>query len=109
MIADEHFATLYKSYEMEQTTLKECADKLKSELQRVNEQTSNVSNFIKIIHNYTEITELTPEILHEFISRIVVHQTEIVDGRRKQTVEIIYNCVGVIPTQNEQQEVAKVA
>lgn len=69
----------------------------------------NVSNFLKIIRKYTEITELTSEILHEFISKIVVHQAEVVDRHRKQTMEIIYNCVGAIPTQDEQQEVAIVA
>ncbi len=106
MITDERFATLYKNYEAEQAALKECSDRLKTELQRANEQTANVSSFMKIIRKYTEITELTPEILHEFISKIVVYQVEVVDGHRKQTIEIIYNCVGAIPTQNEQQEVA---
>ncbi len=52
---------------------------------------------------------LTPEILHEFISKIVVHQAEVVNGHKKQTIEIIYNCVGAIPTQDEQPEVAIVA
>lgn len=106
MITDERFATLYKNYEAEQTTSKECSDKLRAELQRANEQTTNVSNFMRIIRKYTEITELTAEILHEFISKIVVHQAKVVDGHRKQTIETIYNCVGAIPTQNEQQEVA---
>lgn len=106
MITDERFATLYKNYEAEQKSLKECSDKLRVELQRTNEQTVNVSNFMKIIRKYTEITELTPEILHEFISKIVVHQAEVIDGHRKQTIEIIYNCVGAIPTQDEQEEVA---
>lgn len=109
LITEDRFATLYKSYEMEQTALKECADKLKSELQKANEQTANVSNFMKIIRKYTEITELTSEISHEFISRIVVHQAQVVDGHKKQTIEIIYNCVGAIPTQTAQQQEAKVA
>ena len=67
---------------------------------------AKVSNFMKIIREYSVITELTPEILHEFISRIVVHQAKVVDGHGKQSIEIIYNCVGAIPTQDEQQEVA---
>ncbi|MDE6302723.1 MAG: recombinase family protein [Clostridia bacterium] len=106
IITDERFATLYTNYEAEQTALKECSDKLRAELKRANEQTANVSSFMKIIHKCTEITELTPEILHEFISRIVVHQAKVVDGHKKQTIEIIYNCIGAIPTQEEQQEVA---
>jgi len=79
IITDERFATLYTNYEAEQTALKECSYKLRAELQRANEQTAYVSSFMKIIRKYTEITKLTPEILHEFISKIVVHQAEVVD------------------------------
>ena len=32
-----------------------------------------------------------------FIEKIIVHEKEKVDGKRRQTVEIIYNCVGAIP------------
>ncbi|MCI8733546.1 MAG: DUF4368 domain-containing protein [Clostridia bacterium] len=39
----------------------------------------------------------------------MVHQAEVVNGHKKQTIEIIYNCVGAIPTQDEQPEVAIVA
>ena len=46
----------------------------------------------------TEITELTPEIVREFIEKITVHQAERVDGKKSQAVEIIYNGIGVIPT-----------
>ena len=47
---------------------------------------------------YTGITELTPEIVREFIEKIVVHQVERKDGKKTQAVEIIYNGVGAIPT-----------
>ena len=49
------------------------------------------------MRKYTEITELTPEIVRTFIEKIIVHEKEKVDGKRRQTVEIIYNCVGAIP------------
>ena len=46
------------------------------------------------------VPELTPEIVKEFIYRIIVHQAEKVDGHRTQQVEIIYNCVGAITIPN---------
>jgi len=51
---------------------------------------------MRIIHRYTDVSELTAEILREFIDKIIVHQAEKVNGKRKQTIEIIYNCVGAI-------------
>ena len=43
----------------------------------------------------TRLTELTPEIVHEFIDKIVVSKPEKVDGKRHQTVDIYYKTVGL--------------
>ena len=45
---------------------------------------------------YTELTELTPEVVRTFIDKILIHKRQS-DKQRSQEVEIIYNCVGVIP------------
>ena len=37
---------------------------------------------------YTDLSELTPEIMHEFIEKIVVHAPDKSSGRRKQKIEI---------------------
>lgn len=42
------------------------------------------------MRKYTEISELTPEIMHEFIEKIVVHEPEKIDGKRTQRIEIFY-------------------
>lgn len=43
----------------------------------------------------TRLTELTSEIVHEFIEKIVVSKPEKVDGQRRQTVDIYYNTIGL--------------
>ena len=43
----------------------------------------------------TRLTELTPEIVHEFIEKIVVHSPKKIDGKRHQTVDIYYNTIGL--------------
>ena len=43
----------------------------------------------------TRLTELTPEIVHEFIDRIVVSKPDKVDGKRYQRVDIQYNTIGL--------------
>ena len=40
------------------------------------------------------LTELTPEILREFIDKIIVHAPDKSSGRRLQEIEIIYNHIG---------------
>lgn len=55
-----------------------------------------LSKFLKVIKTYTEIQELTPEILNSFIEKIYIGETEKYNGRKMQEVEIIYKFVGAI-------------
>ena len=57
---------------------------------------------MRLVKRYTEITELTPEVVREFIEKVIVHQAEKVNGKKRQAVEIIYNCVGVIPNPTQE-------
>ncbi len=57
---------------------------------------------MRLVKRYTEITELTPEVVREFIEKVIVHQAEKVNGKKYQAVEIIYNCVGVIPNPTQE-------
>ena len=45
---------------------------------------------------YTKISELTPEIINELISKIYVYQSEKVNGKPTQQIDIYYNGVGII-------------
>lgn len=96
LITEERFSTLYKSYEAEQKTLKAREQQLETELQNVKEQEGKVAVFLKTIRKYKKITKLTSEILHEFIEKIIVHQCKVVNGKRQQKIEIVYNCIGCI-------------
>lgn len=59
------------------------------------------------MRKYTEITELTPEIVREFVHKVVVHQAEKVDGKRTQIIELYFNYVGqmALPTQDIREAV----
>ena len=56
-----------------------------------------ILKFIKIVRAYTEVPELTAEIVREFIERINVWQGQKVNGVKNQRVDVIYNYVGLIP------------
>ncbi len=55
-----------------------------------------LSKFLKVVKTYTEIEELTPEILNSFIEKIYIGEPEKYDGRKMQEVKIIYKFVGAI-------------
>ncbi|MDE6034360.1 MAG: DUF4368 domain-containing protein [Ruminococcus sp.] len=46
--------------------------------------------FVEIVKKYEKITELTPEILHEFIKKIVVHAPEGGRANRTQQIDIYF-------------------
>lgn len=50
--------------------------------------------FLAVVKKYTDLTELTPEILREFVDKIIVHAPDKSSGRRLQEIEIIYNHIG---------------
>lgn len=86
-----------KAYEDEFVQMVMNADiKQKSkELSQEEKQSVNVKSFLSTVKKYTEISELTPEFVHEFIDRIIVHEADKSSGKRIQEIEIIYNHIGV--------------
>ncbi len=54
----------------------------------------NAEGFLQLVRKYTDIRELTPEILRDFIDKIVVYHREQVFGETVQKVEIYYKMIG---------------
>lgn len=97
-LSDEHFANLSKRYDVEQQELKSEMENLQTELQEEETLSVNVNSFISIVKKYTDIKELTPQIVREFIEKIIVHSAENIDGERIQEIEIVYNHIGALET-----------
>ena len=93
-LSDERFMKMSKRYEDEQHTLQTEADEIQSELQQEEKKSVDVKRFLAIVKKYMDLTELTPEILREFIDKIIVHAPDKSSGRRLQEIEIIYNHIG---------------
>ena len=49
-----------------------------------------MNSFIKVVQKYEHITELTSEIMHELIEKIVVYAPEKSSGHRTQQIDIYY-------------------
>lgn len=95
-ITDERFDFLAKSYEDEDNELKTKIQEFKNALASSVQEEEKLSKFLKVVKSYTEIEELTPEILNSFIEKIYIGETEKYDGRKMQEVEIIYKFIGAI-------------
>lgn len=96
-LTEERFKKLSQTYEKEQSELTEKVKELRFELDEVKKSEDDIGKFIRLVKKYTELTALTPEVVRTFIDKIYVHKGEKAQGGHRQTIEIIYNCVGVIP------------
>ena len=105
-ISDERFATMSMSLENEQSELKDRIPTLEDELENAKVKTEGLQRFIDKAKQVTRLEALTPELVHEFIEKIVVSAPEYKDDKRYQEVEIHYNGVGIIrePTAEEMEE-----
>ena len=97
-LTDERFRKLSQNYENEQSSLKDQVVLLREEIERVESQCVNVDRFLSIVERNTEIPELTPHILHEFVDKIVVHSASDPHSRikRRQEVDIYYKGIGIL-------------
>lgn len=91
-LSEERFSTLTVSLETEQTQLKAAIPEMEAILDAT---AADFQRFIERARQVTRLTELTPEIVHEFIEKIVVSKPEKLDGKRHQTVDIHYNTIGL--------------
>lgn len=95
-LSDERYATLSMSYEEEQQRLKADIPEMESYLETEMDKTESLQKFIDKVKKITELKELTPELIHEFIDRIIVYSPRYLDGKRVQLMDIYYNGVGIL-------------
>ncbi len=96
-ITDEQFRLLSKDYTKEQEEIEEALPKVKERLQTLKDSAANVSRFLENARKYTEINELTCEILHIFIQRIEVgERSKRYSRSAAQEIRIYYRDIGLI-------------
>lgn len=95
-LSNERFATMSANYEAEQKALKESLVQLKADIEMQNDKTANVSEFVEKVRRYTDIRELTPAIVNEFIDYIMVSKKQMIDGKTVYPIDIYYSGIGII-------------
>ena len=95
-LSDERYATLSLSYEEEQKTLKAAVPEMQTYLETETDKTESLQRFIQKVKQITELKALTPELIHEFVDKIVVYAPRYLDGKRVQLLDIYYSGVGIL-------------
>ena len=92
-ISDERFVKLSQSYEEEQRQLQTSISDLTEKLTKQQEDSLNISKFMARISKYTELPELTVEIVNELIDKIVIHKPTCTKRNRIIQIDIYYNFI----------------
>ena len=100
-ISDERFATMLAGYETEQASLRARAVELETLIAETTVQNTNIERFLRLVRSCTEVTELSADLVHEFIEKVFVGEAEYTPARfshwargKTQEVRIIYNYLG---------------
>ncbi len=96
-ITEYNFNMLTAKYQAEQIELEEKIDTLTAELDAVKQMESDARNWIDLIRQYANPTELTAPLLNALIEKILIHQSvKGEDGEQEQEIEIFYRFIGKI-------------
>ena len=94
-ISDEQYRMLSADYNDEQKQLESKLPELNKEIDALNNECTNVQRFLELAKKYTCITELTPDILRTFISKIVVHERAVKHSKTApQQIDIYFRYIG---------------
>ncbi|RGM76659.1 DUF4368 domain-containing protein [Butyricicoccus sp. AF22-28AC] len=70
---------------------------LRKEVELEESKSADVDRFLSVVERYTDIPELTPCILHEFVEKIIVHAASDPKGKnRTQEIDIYYKGIGAL-------------
>ncbi|MCM1524739.1 MAG: recombinase family protein [Ruminococcus sp.] len=93
-LSEERYRTMSARYESEQRELKDKLVKCKQIITSAENTNRSAAEFIRLVSKYTEITEVTSDILSELIDKIIVHERCKDSSGTSQLVEIFYKGVG---------------
>ena len=94
LLNEKRFAQLSSGYETEQAELEKQTAELTAQIERFDSDSLRADKFLELARRYTDFSELTAPMLHEFIDRVLVHQADRSSGKRVQKVDIFLNFIG---------------
>ena len=105
-IPDEHYRTLSNEYAAEQKALRERMPKAEARMEKLKNSLTSVDRFIEKAKKYTNLTELTPELLRMFIAKVVVGEKAKKYSRTApQDIWIHYRDIGMLNDVKEEFDI----
>lgn len=100
------FRKLSEDYLDEQKAIKIDIPKKEKELESLKNSLTNIDKFIERAKEYSDLSELTPKILRQFIDKIVVYEKETKYSRTaNQKVEIYYRDIGYLGDYTKESDI----
>ena len=93
-LTDKRFEMLLSDYEREQADLETSIQNTHKEISAYEEDNTRIDKFMELVRKYTDFSELTTPMIHEFIDKIVVHEADKSTGERIQQIDIYLKYVG---------------
>lgn len=95
-ITDEQFQMLSQGYVEKKKQLESDISELETIVAEMKTKSGSSKTFIELAKRFTDIQELTPEILHTFISKIEIHEKikNEITGKKTQDIDIYFTNVG---------------
>lgn len=90
----KRFEMLLSDYEQEQADLEISIQNTKRKISNFEEDNIRIDKFMELVRKYTDFSELTKPMIHEFIDKIVVHEANKSSGKQIQQIDIYLKYAG---------------
>lgn len=104
---DKMLETMLADYEAELSEIEKTLVADGAEMDKLETEENNTELFMALAKRYTDFEELTPAMVNEFVSKIIVHKAIGAGAHREQEVEIYLNYVGKIELPHEEVELTE--
>lgn len=97
-LSETQFKALTGNHETERQELTRRSNKLEQEISLGKDTLLNIDRFLAVVDRYTDIQKLTPEIVREFVQKIVVYERSEPHKKKNYTqkVDVYFNFVGKV-------------
>ncbi len=102
-LSDERYERMSAGYEKEQHDLVTSVAENEGRLREMEKERTDLHALLKGLREFTEVRELTPELVNTLIRRIEIHNSDRSTGHVRVKVDIYFTAVGMIdlPTEEE--------
>ena len=105
-ITNEQFRMLSDGYNTEQREMQAQIPELQAEIEELKAASTNVDKFIDVANKYTDLKELTPEVLRVFIAKVVIYERECKWSKAsEQQIDIYFRYIGRLTAEPKKQAV----